>query len=234
MIVIIAGMQRSGSTFSFNVAREFLEARGNVRTFSENDMRRIQLPDDGSHLVIKTHQPDEAMRSMIANGQARCICTTRKPEDAVASWMRVFNFDLDSSIGVIKSWLAWHIELAPNALNIRYNDIDDRPYDSVRKICRFLCNNTTPFEALRIWWKYRKSAVKRRSEKMLSTDNNITELPFSYYDNRTFFHRHHVGALKSQSATASLTAGQIDTIRASLASYIDERGDYHMIQNEKR
>jgi len=30
MIVLVAGMPRSGSTFSFNVARELLLARGSV------------------------------------------------------------------------------------------------------------------------------------------------------------------------------------------------------------
>jgi hypothetical protein len=31
MIVLVAGMQRSGSTFSFNVVKEILQKRGDIR-----------------------------------------------------------------------------------------------------------------------------------------------------------------------------------------------------------
>ena len=228
MIVIIAGMQRSGSTFSFNVARELLATRGRVRTVSNNNLGQIELPGVGCHLIIKSHQPDAAMRALIAEGQARCICTLRKPEDAVASWMRVFKFDLDSSIDAIKSWLAWHRELSSCTLNISYEDIDNRPLHAVRRICHFVCKDATAPDIFRIWWKYRKTAVKRRSEELASTDDNVTHLPFSYYDNETFFHRHHVSSLASQPATATLTAEDVATIRDRLADYLDERGNYQM------
>ncbi|MFZ1317752.1 MAG: hypothetical protein WAQ56_00305, partial [Candidatus Nitrotoga sp.] len=59
MIAIIAGMQRSGSTFSFNVVRKLLEARGGVTVFSTDAFdEALDASMDSSNLIIKTHAPD--------------------------------------------------------------------------------------------------------------------------------------------------------------------------------
>jgi len=114
MIVIIAGMPRSGSTYTFNVVRELLLLDGDRETswVTTNDFSGSMRDSSGKHLIIKSHHPDEIMRKLISLNAAYFICSIRKPEDAVVSWMRTFNATLDESIDVLKDWFLMYKELS--------------------------------------------------------------------------------------------------------------------------
>jgi hypothetical protein len=130
MIVIIVGMYRSGSTFTLNIAREILE--GAVDVLSANSVTAAELVRaQERHLVVKSHLPNDALVEMINSGQAVCIRTHRKPEEAVASWMDTFGYSFDDSIKEIRSWLQQHHAVHCDALNIPYEMIEDRPLKAI-------------------------------------------------------------------------------------------------------
>jgi hypothetical protein len=111
MIVYIAGMPRSGSTFSFKVAHDALRARGSVHLVAppSNTLQELARAGDAKHVLFKVHQLDEAGILLARYSAARVICTVRKPEDAVASLMQVFDRSEEDSISTIRAWLRHYI-----------------------------------------------------------------------------------------------------------------------------
>lgn len=227
MIVVIAGMQRSGSTFSFNVARELLQSRGSVAIVSTNSLEEaFSVGRNAEHLIIKTHAPDEKVNSLIATGEFKCVCTIRKPEDAIASWMSVFSFQLEESVAIITKWLAWHRSMHRHVLNISYEDIDRQPLLAILQIGNALVPDLSLIEVLHIWWRYRKKRIKKEMDHLAIDNGAITNIGFSFYDSRTFFHRRHISSLKSISAEQQLSAAELRFIRDQIRAYIDSQGNY--------
>ena len=228
MIVVIAGMPRSGSTFSFNVARELLNARGEVATFATNSLLEvISNPRAESHLIIKTHAPDHLTNSLLKKDEFPCICTVRKPEDAIASWMQVFRFSFEESVDTYRHWLAWHSSMSQHMLNLRYEELDKFPLLTIWKISRYLLTYSDFREVSRIWWKYRKRIVYEKTKHLKVDSDGTTNLGFSYYDNLTFFHRRHISSIESLAGTDVLSEDQIRLIRDGLNDYVDKNGNYH-------
>jgi hypothetical protein len=222
-------MRRSGSTFSFNVAREILESRGGCAVAPP----RLSLTEALSarrpgihHLVVKTHSPDSMIDGVLAGKAAKCICTIRKPEDAIASWVDAFGFSLAESIEAYRKWLSWHRRSSGGALNIAYHELERAPWRTVLKIGRYLVDDFTVMESLSIWWRYRKAAVYRRTKAMDRDGEGVTDVGFSYYDSRTFFHRGHVSSLKARVARDVLSVADIEYVRRELRDYLDAEGEY--------
>jgi hypothetical protein len=119
MIAFIAGMPRSGSTFAFNVARDVLRARGHL--FAKKLPERL---GGASTCGERRSRPPEGPR----NGRQRSlpgplramrlICTVRRPEDAVASWMKLLGVSEEQSIDVMRRWLLLYRRIKPFALNL--------------------------------------------------------------------------------------------------------------------
>jgi hypothetical protein len=232
MIVIVAGMQRSGSTFLFNIVREILLQRGDVENYASNALpAQARNVDCFKNIIIKTHDPDDELTKMILAGELPCVCTFRKPEDAITSWIRVFGFSMDESIEAYRSWLKWHKVVREHVLNIRYEEIDKFPFLSILKISRYLVGKFNFFEAMRIWWFYRKKMVYKKVKKIKRTQDGVVDIGFSFYDSETFFHRNHVSSLTSVAGIDELSPKQISHIRDSLHEFVDKDGNY-FVRNE--
>lgn len=224
MIVVIGGMQRSGSTFSFNVARDYLSSRGAVYQEPENDfLNVVSRSGESDFVIMKSHSVSSSCRRLINLGAAKSICTVRRPEDAIASWMETFGFTLERSIDDLKEWLDMFVEIRAHSLVIDYDDIDRRPFYAAWRIGRFL-GYSSPFEAHRIAKRHSKSAVKALTDNLENADRSLVDIGFSQYDGNTLYHRRHVSTLKSRDAAERLPAEAIRMIRDRLARYIDDRG----------
>jgi hypothetical protein len=224
MIVVIAGMYRSGSTFSFNIAREILVGDVDVvaaNSVSEDDLTRAE----GRNLVVKAHLPDHVLVAKIAAKTALCICTYRKPEDAVASWMDTFGFTFDESLGAIRGWLAWHQPAQLPMLNIAYDTIEDQPLDAVLMIQRYLTGHVDHGVAQALVSKYSKARVKEKYDALVNGADSIN-IGFSHYDPATFFHRRHVSSVEKRQVSKTLNAEQLLRVRTELANYVDANGEY--------
>jgi hypothetical protein len=69
MIVLVAGMPRSGSTFSFNVVREILQARGSVYYEAAGDLGGTVRRSGGArHVLLKCHEVDDSSRELVKAG----------------------------------------------------------------------------------------------------------------------------------------------------------------------
>jgi hypothetical protein len=66
--------------------------------------------------------------------------------------------------------------------------------------------------------------MKQQTDALEIATPGITDLGFSYYDSRTFFHRRHVSEVRSRSAEQRLTPERLRMIRDSLATAVPAAG----------
>ena len=225
MLVFIAGMPRSGSTFSFNVAREVLSRRGKTHHAAVASLAGIDT--DAKHFILKAHDADEEMTRRIMAGDMKAIVTLRRrPEDAVASWMTAFGHGLDETLGVFRGWFAFYERIKPQALLVDYDEIDTRPAEAAGRIARHLVPEIGMTEVINLHRRFAnaKADVFEKTHAMQAADAGVQDVGFSYYDTATFYHRRHVQSLTSRSASDILDAEQIGRIRRDLAPHIDGEG----------
>ncbi|MGY4830593.1 hypothetical protein ACVNIS_18625 [Sphaerotilaceae bacterium SBD11-9] len=225
MIVLIAGMQRSGSTFSFNIAREMLIASGSVYQESQGSVCPvIERSGSAKHLILKAHAIDEVTCRMVQLGGIKVVCTIRKPEDAIASWMETFGFNLEDSIGHMREWIRMFGQLKDYALVVEYDDIDWHPFRAGRRIARHIRPDSGLFE---IWSAVRrnaKAAVKEATDQLVKEDAGVIDIGFSHYNNVTFFHRRHISTLVSRSAPERISLDSVKIIRSELSEFLSPDG----------
>jgi hypothetical protein len=215
-------MPRSGSTFSFNVARELLFRSGSAVTAFANSFDGLPI-ESSSHVILKSHAPDKNVIDEIKAGTLACICTIRKPEDAVASLIGAFGFSLEHSISDLNAWLSWYSSVLKHVLTIEYEAMDELPHNVISRIDEFLTGETSDERSSALAEKYSKSALKAKFDRLEESSKTI-DLGFTYYDNETFFHRRHVSSIVSQSASSTLSASEIWRIRTELSAFVDKEG----------
>lgn len=225
MIVLVAGMPRSGSTFSYNIVRELLSRRGTVRTEHDFDfVSLVKHESQADHLVLKAHEADGLVCRLVGLGAIKAICTVRKPEDAIASWMQTFGFDLDQSLDVMCKWLAMYAQIRRHALVIDYDQIDRHPVLAALRIRAFVDPGAGMLVSAAIARRYAKRAVAERTSAMRPDEKGVRDISFSYYDEKTFLHRRHVSGLISRPACEKIGNAAVSAIRARLAAWVDARG----------
>ncbi len=226
MIVLLAGMPRSGSTFSFNVAREILSTRGSVYQEACDDVvGAVGRSGGADHVLVKTHDLDEPSLALARAGAICIIMTVRRVEDAMASWFDAFGSVPEPiALDFMQHWICLFQHLRTQALIIPYKQIDRRPWLAVWRIARAICPIVYPSEVLAITHRLSKAAVKRQTDTLPIEAQGVVDLGFSHYDARTFFHRRHVSHLKSRSAEQRLSSERLETIRAALGAAVAAAG----------
>jgi hypothetical protein len=225
MIVFIAGMPRSGSTFAFNIARDVLRARGHLwQKDSPNVLAELARAGNADHVLLKAHEMDDSGSYLARYGAMRLICTVRRPEDAVASWMELLGVSEEESIDVMRKWLQLYCRIKPFALTVNYQLIDEHPLKAARRISRFLYPNAGIVEILQSAKRHAKARVKKSTDALPREGGHIEDLGLTWYDVDTFFHRKHVSSLRSRPAEERMPAEQVARIRAALAEDIAASG----------
>lgn len=222
MVVVIGGMIRSGSTFSFNIVREILAQTGSVEiSFANSIDSSVFSRADNQHFILKTHSPDEDILARIKNGSLHCVCTIRRPEDSIASFIRTFGFPLELGIESVKHWLDWYCPMSKLVLSIDYGIIDLHPRLAIARIIEYIGLGGDEALAEALAERYEKSTLKTRFDS-LTNDERTIDVGFSYYERETFFHRRHISSLNSRSAALDLSPIQIDQIRSELRGQYSE------------
>lgn len=212
MLLSICGMPRSGSTFSFNIARELLERRGTVYYEPTEDIERVIADSVADNVIIKNHNVNQTGIEMLKSGQMKGICTVREPLAAIESLMDIFGYDIDQSIYAFQLWIDSFNEFHRHVLVLAYQDIERKPLRSIIRIARFLDLRPSLLELVSLRNKYNKRQVMKLSNNMSQRAGATTDLGYTFYDNQNFFHRRHVRKEKN----VALTAAQSDYIRSRL------------------
>ncbi len=230
MIVFIGGMQRSGSTFSFNIVRETLRRRASVyqettpHVLSAVEQAATKTPQ-ATHVVIKAHSIDEPSLAVLRMGGIRAICTVRRPEDAIASYIDVFGVSFEAALEECHEWLRIYEQIRSFALTIDYRLIERFSLWAAWRIARYVCPSVMLAEVVSTWKRHRKSVVKAVTDIMEPNNPEVRDIGFSYYDIKTFYHRRHVSSIRPRLAKATLSDAQISDIRRRLQGYLRPHGN---------
>ena len=148
MFVSCTGMARSGSTWSFNVCRELLEATGEpliAGYYGEAEALDAFIESRGlevfpGHVLLKLHQPAEQLLGMICEGRVRNVFTLRDPRDCVRSRMafegRPFE---DALMGVAGNLIMYNLFVGvTDTLFVRYEEMTVDPATEVRRLAGHL------------------------------------------------------------------------------------------------
>jgi hypothetical protein len=232
VIVFIAGMQRSGSTFAFNLARELLSRTGTVHAEPSMIIQDVLARSGGAdHVVLKAHIPDALLISLVRHGAVKTICTYRATEDSVASLMDTFGFDLDNSIARVRAWCRMYSAIRRSSLNIPYEAVRHRPESVGSRVAAHLGIVADAAAIARIYSRERAFAA---SHAMTIRDPDVVNLGFTFFHRETYLHRRHVSSLRDRVASRELPVADLNRIRAALSDEIaflnrcateDEGGD---------
>ena len=161
LIVFIAGMPRSGSTFTFNIVRELLERRGRVHHEPHYSILSVlERSENADHLIVKAHSADPMTLRLLSVGAAKVVCSFRRPEDAIASRMEAFDLTLKQSIEDMSSWLSMFRSLPASTLFLDFEEIQNHPVRTAIRIAREVCPGFVVTEAARLARKYSKKKLK--------------------------------------------------------------------------
>ncbi len=149
MIVLITGIMRSGSTWSYNVALEILQRIGPVSCgyIEQDDLQdMVDTVKPKQFGVFKCHTPNRKMVDKIAAGMYKSITTIRHPLDCVASrqQFRPTESLLSATNNIrINVGTAWSIVTKCHAagndqLVIRYEEMIQDPRAAVQAIMMYL------------------------------------------------------------------------------------------------
>jgi hypothetical protein len=221
MIVLIAGMPRSGSTFSFNVVREILRVRGTLHQETcEDVVGAVDRAGNARHVLVKAHSLDQPSMDLAKAGAFKVIITIRRLEDAIASWLDAFDtLPEQTATAVLHRWLSMYQELRDRALVVPYEEIDQTPRLAVRRIARGVCAEVGAIELLRITHRWDKARVKHRADRIMR-GSGVQDLGWSYYESDTFLHRHHISEHTSRTADERAGPERLARIRAALGENV--------------
>jgi hypothetical protein len=169
MIAFIAGMPRSASTFSFNVAREVLQVRGKLHQESCADvLGAVRRAGNARYVLVKAHRLDEPSMQLAKVGAFKIIMTLRQVDDAVASWLDTFDTLTEpTAIAAMREWLRMFNELHHGALIVPYEEIDRDPRLAAQRIARCILPNVGAMEIFRIAGRWKKPRVKRLTDSIV-------------------------------------------------------------------
>lgn len=219
MIVFIGGQHRSGSTFTFNIARDLLLTVGSVGQASANSLLNYSdVLNNNDHFLLKSHCLENAELRMVREGEAKMIMTKRDPLSAIASLMDTFGINRKDAFQAFLDWRCMYDCIAEHALVIEYELIETRPDHVTTQIANLLIPEIRSADIVDICNRYSKIAVMEMSNKIDREDSEVIDLGFSYFDRHTFFHRSHVASLTSPDTEARISAEDISWIRNALRS----------------
>lgn len=226
MIVFVAGMMRSGSTFSFNVVRELLSSRGSVYADACNSIAEVvEQSQSADHVIVKSHDGDTESLKLVSNGTIPAICTWRKPVDAIASWIDTFGFDYEQSLASYRAWHGMFIEIKDKSLLLSYEDIEHKRTDCVRRIADHILRDVTDAEVTSISSKFSKANAKAVADRVSAGGPDVVDIGFSQHDRVTFLHRRHVSSLEGKPAEERIPLAMIARIQRDFADILDEAGN---------
>lgn len=221
MNVLIAGMQRSASTFTFNVARLLLEKSGWVVAGNGPDLGEPP-PSEGRHFLYKTHHLEPDALSGVLADDFRIIVSHRDPREAIASWIRTFDFTLETAIDQYRMWFELFEAIRHDALCVPFEQIERRPGKAVKAIARHLGIHAGPIERWSIARTLRKEQVFAQSRRLEKNADSLIDVEFSKYDPRTFFHVQHIKSLERPRVDDVLSRKDIATIESALGHFMEK------------
>jgi Sulfotransferase domain len=219
MQIICDGMQRSGSTWSFNVVKGLLaHCKPGEEIYGGYDENIADffasVPHTARHVVLKCHLLDPVGKAMARSGQARIIYTWRNLPDALVSFMTMFGGDFEHAFLVLTASLViyrFHVR-GKNALMIGYDELLNQPREAVQRVAAYLGLEPAPAVIDQLVHEQSLEQVRQRVEQFAA-------LPDDAHDPETILHRNHIRDGSTGYGAKLLTKEQLDRLEALRQEY---------------
>ena len=232
MLVFCNGMPRSGSTWSFNVVlgllRRCFPGREIQSGYSETPVEFLKAaPSTAVHSVLKCHYLTPLARTLVQTQAAKVVYTWRDLPDAVASWLAIFGGRFEESLQTVGSsleLLAFHRSHG-NAVIIPYDELFHRPKRAIRRIAEYLApGKLSPAILSEVAEETSFRRMREKVERINVTDTrHLIGGPESWVDPETHLHRYHIWDGRPGYGAATLTARQLERIKAFVRRHRERR-----------
>ena len=248
----IATVTGTGTTWTFSIVKEILSHhRLNVlpKTVykTKQDYFKVYkesaLPDCNSdnHYVLQCHA---ALALYLIKSRCKVITNVRNPYDNCASHYEFMKCDLGRAITNAK-----HIPLLINHYSkldkeqkflLRYEDIDEKPVDLIKRITEFLCFPLDEVMAQALADKYSRDNVKKMiadnekalhakvlAGKQVSSDEVVMTTGIDRigsFDTETGYQSHHISKRKTGEWRSAFSQTEIPKIIEALAETAEKLG----------
>ena len=219
-VVLCLGLKSSGSTWLYNVAIQVLKEaspKPKVAAFYADNFRMLPTGSDAADvLVIKTHEPTDAILYLTRFARGRMLVTVREPRDAAASLMQRFGHSFEGALkdvtaeGAILAALKRRVP----SMVFRYEDGFTENEKTVARIARHLGVALSDAARRRIFRALTKEAVKKKIGKVLAEDAHPDT-----FDLQTHWHPGHVGDGRVGKYKSVLAPAQQKTVLAATRAY---------------
>nr|WP_242513278.1 FkbM family methyltransferase [Halochromatium salexigens] len=235
--VFCAGMPRSGSTWSYNVARQLLSHAFGAQQIDGGYLGEGPPVDAAldQHVLpnklrlLKFHQATRRTLELAEQGQARVIVTYRDPMNAVASLVDFFATPLPQAVAKIKRSLVemqrW--QQTGHALLIAFDAMMADNATEVRKIADFLDLPVQEEVIAAIVAETSYGAVKQRAEALGQGGEVLVRAGRSAYDPESLLHVGHAPLGADRDWTRQLSSEQKAYALQQLSDWIDADGRWH-------
>jgi hypothetical protein len=215
VILLVAGMPRSGSMWTYNVARALLTCDKKVvlpRDIPPDETSLIEEafsspPEDNVFYCIKSHF---AIKPNLLN--TRIIFNYRDVRESMLSFMRFMHCDFERGLKVAESMMSladFYFEQHPNnILRLRYERIVHEPVEVIEEINQFLDLHVTSDDIHKISERFSKENIKKLIDSFNSMGSDTPALrpelqkdfelipnldgSFRIYDKKTAFQSNHI------------------------------------------
>ncbi len=232
--IFCAGMQRSGSTWSYNVARLLLYHHigqnnlnaGYVGEGVSVDTAITNHTDIEKILLLKFHQHTSKSLLYASQRKARVIYTHRPPMNALASLTDFFKTPFEHAVKAIKqSLITMEKWISTNhVLLVSFDNLVNSPEQEIKRIADFLDIPAQESLITSVSKQTSYSEMKKNAEELKNHPEKLIKAGNSAYDPVTLLHVGHSPKGKSRDWKVQFSPEQQQYAFQHLSPWVDEQG----------
>ena len=228
-VILCAGLKSSGSTWLYNVVVQLLRAkmrRGITAFYADNLAMFPGGTEEARILVVKTHEPSEALVYLMRLTRGCMFLSIREPRDAIASLMQRFGHAFD---GALRETARHSVRIAAlareeDAITYRYERRFHERSQTIGEIATALGIRMNKAARDRIFRSLTRDAVIKKIGNLGKKGTFGATPNADSFDPATHWHPGHIGDGRIGKHTTVLSKNQQAEVLAKTLTYRKQFG----------